>query len=428
MAKKKEKLSLEELLEQVLVKGEDRPYEVPSNWVWTKLDNIVNICTGKKDANYGCENGQYNFFTCAAEPIKCNGYSFEGESILLAGNGANVGLALYYSGKFEAYQRTYVIQPKSNINLKYIFYHFKCFWKEYNSDKQYGSATNYIKIGNFQSYPIPLPPQEEQQRIVKLVELMFEKLDTAKELAQNALDSFENRKASILHKAFTGELTAKWREENGVSFDEWEKKRFGEVATVKSNLVNPKDYINFPHIAPDNIEKRTGKLLEYRTIEQDKVKSGKHRFYPGQILYSKIRPYLSKVVIIDFDGLCSADMYPIETELNTKFLWYYMLSDDFVMYASSAGSRSVLPKINQKELAELPTVVPPILEQKEIVSILDNLLDDEQRAKELCDVIEKIDLMKKAILSRAFRGELGTNNPEEESAVELLKEILMQKV
>ena len=159
------------------------------------------------------------------------------------------------------------------------------------------------------------------------------------------MDSFETRKAAILHKAFTGELTAKWREEHGISIDNWKTTRFDSVAAIRSNLVDPAEYQSFPHIAPDNIEKKTGVLLEYHTIAEDGVTSGKHRFYSGQILYSKIRPYLSKAVVVDFDGLCSADMYPIEAYQNARCLWYYMLSDEFLLQASTAGSRSVLPKM-----------------------------------------------------------------------------------
>ena len=80
----------------VLVPVGEQPYEVPENWCWTKLESIVSIVTGKKDANYGSEEGEYTFFTCAGEPIRCDGYSFEGESLLLPGNGANVGKVFYY--------------------------------------------------------------------------------------------------------------------------------------------------------------------------------------------------------------------------------------------------------------------------------------------------------------------------------------------
>ena len=122
------------------------------------------------------------------------------------------------------------------------------------------------------------------------------------------------------------------------------------------------------------------------------------------------------MVVVDFDGLCSAAMYPIEAIGDARCLWQ----------ASSAGSRSVLPKINQKELSSLTVTIPEsIEEQKELANIIDSLFAKEYQVKETAEtVIEQIDAMKKAILARAFRGELGTNDPSEESAVELLKKIL----
>ena len=341
--------------------------------------------------------------------MRFDDYSFEGESLLFPGNGANLGQVIYYDGQFEVYQRTYVLQKIiESFSLKYLYYHILGFWENYNHDKQYGSATNYIKLGNFLNYIFPLPPTlAEQQRIVKRIETMFAKLDQAQEKAQSVLDSFEPRKAAILHKAFTGELTANWRKENDVSDDSWEEKRFDEIADIKSNLVDVAEYQDFPHIAPDNIEKKTGVLLEYHTVAEDKVKSGKHRFYAGQILYSKIRPYLSKVIVVDFDGVCSADMYPIEAKENTRFLWYQMLSNEFLDKASNSGSRSVLPKINQKELSIISMRICSLPEQQEIVRILDTVLEKESRAKEAAQtVLDQIALLKKSILARAFRGEL----------------------
>lgn len=424
-AKKKENLTPEERLQAALVPDWEQPYKVPENWCWTYLKPISKIRTGKKDANYGSVDGEYPFFTCAAEPIRCHGYSFDCNAILLAGNGDINNISLY-NGKFEAYQRTYVVEIIEPISIDYVFYWFKYRWFDFNKDKMFGTAIPYIRLGNLQEFPIPVPPLTQQQRIVDRIESLFAKLDEAKQKAQDALDSFETRKAAILHKAFTGELTAQWRKEHDVGMESWAKKRFDEVATIKSNLVDPATFPDFPHIAPDNIEKKTGVLLEYHTVSEDGVTSGKHRFYPGQILYSKIRPYLSKVVVVDFDGLCSADMYPIEAKGNTKCLWYYMLSEEFLEQASTAGSRSVLPKINQKELSALTVVLPTLSdEQTEIVHILDDLLAKEQQAKEAAEaVLEQIDLVKKSILARAFRGELGTNDPTEESAVELVKNII----
>ena len=424
-AKKETALTPEERLQAALVPDWEWPYKLPENWCWTYFKSISTIQTGKKDANYGSDEGKYPFFTCAAEPIRCHGYSFDCRAILLAGNG-DINNISRYNGKFEAYQRTYVVKIAEPLCFDYIFYWFKYRWFDFNKGKMFGTAIPYIRLGNLQEFPTPIPPLAEQQRIVDRIESLFAKLDEAKEKAQAVVDSFETRKAAILHKAFTGELTAKWREEHGVSIDNWKTTRFDSVAAIRSNLVDPAEYQSFPHIAPDNIEKKTGVLLEYHTIAEDGVTSGKHRFYSGQILYSKIRPYLSKAVVVDFDGLCSADMYPIEAYQNARCLWYYMLSDEFLLQASTAGSRSVLPKINQKELSALTVHLPTNdREQEEIARILDELFDKEQQTKEAAEaVLDQIDLMKKSILARAFRGELGTNDPSEESAVEFLKQLI----
>lgn len=445
----KEKLSDTELLERALIKDEDKPYDVPKNWVWTKIGNLFDVTSSKRVFKEEWKTEGVPFYRTREIAVLCEKayvdnelfieeemyeeykkkYGVPSENDLLVSGVGTIGKAYVVRKEDKFYFKDGNIIWFKNIgkiNAKYIAYLYKSdFMINQIHDFSSGTTVDTYTIINAKKTIIPLPPLSEQQRIVDIIDSLFEKIDHAKELAQYALDSFENRKSAILHKAFTGELTAKWREENGVCFEkEWKEKIFNDVATVKSNLVDPLQYKNLPHIAPDNIEKRTGKLLDYNTIEQDGVTSGKHKFYSGQILYSKIRPYLSKVVIVDFNGLCSADMYPIETKLNTRYLWYYMLSDDFMMAASSAGSRSVLPKINQKELGQLTVVCPPIEEQGEIVRILDNLFEKEEKAKECCDVIEKIDLMKKTILAKAFRGELGTNNPEEESAIELLKEVL----
>ncbi len=385
------------------VTPEEQPYALPEGWEWVRLGEICKIVTGKEDANFADENGEYFFYTCAEFPNLCNKYVFEGDSVLIAGNGDfHVN---FYDGKFNAYQRTYVLQNFIGTSAKYVYYHTLRNIQEITSGHR-GSTIRYIRLSDLTDSFLPLPPFATQQRIIAHIESLFSKLDRAKELAQSALDKFETRRATILHKAFTGELTAAWRREHGVGDESWEVKRFDEVADIKSNLVDPRKYPDFPHIAPDNIEKHTGVLLKYFTIAEDCVTSGKHRFYPGQIIYSKIRPYLSKLVVVDFDGLCSADMYPIEAKGNTHYLWYYMLSEEFLEQASTAGSRSVLPKINQKELSALKVPITSLPEQREIVRILDKLFEQEQKAKELGGVVEKIELMKKAILARAFREEL----------------------
>lgn len=431
----KKKLSLEELLEQSIIKEEEKSYKIPNNWIWTKLDNIVSICTGKKDANYGCEDGIYPFFTCASEPIKCEGYSFDGESILLPGNGANVGVALYYNGKFEAYQRTYVIQSNNSINLKYVYYHFVGFWKDYNADKQYGSATNYIKLGNFQEYPIPIAPLVEQQRIVERIESLFEKLDAAKELAQDALESFEKRKAAILHKAFTGELTTKWREENKVNLDTWEEKKLKEICTISSggtpSRKKPEYYTgNIPWIKTGEIRWNYIFDAEEKITQEAIDNSSAKLVEKGAVLVAMYGQGLTRgrAAILDTVAATNQAVCVLKVNENSfnKFIYYYFMYNYWKFREEAVGGNQ--PNLSGKIISDFQIKLPLLEEQHEIVTIIDYLLEKEQQAKELCDIIEKIDLMKKAILVRAFRGDLGTNNPEEESAIELLKEALKEKL
>ena len=158
--------------------------------------------------------------------------------------------------------------------------------------------------------------------------------------------------------------------------ESWEWVRFFSVVDIATNLVRPEEYADYMHIAPDNIEKATGTLFECHTVQQDKVVSPNHLFYKGQIIYSKIRPLLRKAVIAPFDGLCSADMYPLNTAINRKYLLRYMLSDAFnLQVATAMSSRVKMPKINQDELSKILIPIPPMREQERIVSKIEELFD-----------------------------------------------------
>lgn len=438
-------LTPEEKLQQALVPEAEQPYKVPANWCWVKAGIVTNIFNGnsinekiKAEKYYGKKEGLifiatkdigFDNVVNYETNVKITDYqNFKiapANTALLCIEGGSSGRKVGFVDQNVCFGNKLCAFASNIINSKFIYYilQSQCFYDQFNN-KRHGLIGG-VSIKDLAEMYFMIPPLAEQQRIVERIESLFAKLDEAKENLQNVLDGFETRKAAILHKAFTGELTAKWRKQHGVSMDSWEMCEFNQIADIKTNLVNPIDFQSYPHIAPDNIEKKTGKLLHYNSVAEDNVKSGKHRFYAGQILYSKIRPYLSKVIIAEFDGLCSADMYPIEAKGNTRFLWYYMLSEHFVYQASTAGSRTVLPKINQKELSKLKINMPTLSEQTEIVRIIDDLLTKEQQAKELAEnALAKVDLIKKAILAHAFRGKLATNNPADEPAVELLKRVL----
>lgn len=437
-------LTLEEKLGQALVPVEEQPYEVPGNWCWVKMGELYQI-NPKNEADDESEAAFIPMDKIAPDMVSDFSYEIQpwkkakkGHTQFADGDVAFAKISPCFENRKSMIisglpngigggTTELIVLRNSNIFQRFTFWLITDEYFIQNGKQTYSGTVGQqrISMDYVRTYPVPLPPLAEQQRIVDRIESIFAKLDEAKEKAQAVVDGFELRKSAILHKAFTGELTAQWREDNNKNNSDWHKVRFDEVAEIKSNLVDPTDYQDYPHIAPDNIEKKTGVLLEYRTIAEDGVKSGKHRFYAGQILYSKIRPYLSKVATVDFDGLCSADMYPIDANGNTKFLWYYMLSDEFLDQASNSGSRSVLPKINQKELSRIMVRITSLEEQQVVADVLDSLFEKEQQAKEAAEaVLDQIDTMKKSVLARAFRGELGTNDPAEESAVELLKNFL----
>ena len=155
------------------VSEEEKPYALPQGWEWVRLGALVTVQTGKKDVNEGHESGLYPFFSCASAPLKSNNFSFDCEALLLPGNGANVGQVTRYNGKFEAYQRTYILSDFLFDIASYLEKVLNARFLKSIEGKQYGSAINYIKIGNLTDLLVPLPPLAEQHRIVaKIDELM----------------------------------------------------------------------------------------------------------------------------------------------------------------------------------------------------------------------------------------------------------------
>jgi type I restriction enzyme S subunit len=427
-------LTIEEKLEQAFVPKSEQPYTIPKNWVWTKLGRLVDIKTGKEDANFATEQGKYFFFTCAEDPLLCDTSVFYGESVLIAGNGAfHVN---YYDGEFNAYQRTYVIQNFKAVNGKFVYYHTLRDIQNITSGNR-GSTIRYIRLGDLTGSLFPLPPIPEQHRIVARIESLFEKLDHARELVQSALDSFESRKAAILHKAFTGELTAKWRNENGVGLESWKIIPLSQLAHIQTGLAkgkkNTKRTIQMPYLRVANVQDGYLDLAEIKTISVEENKVDRYILQQEDVLFTEGG---------DFDKLGRGAVWQSEIEpclhqnhvfavrpdqstLNAFYLAYLAGSQYGKNYFLSCSKQTTnLASINSTQLKAFPVLCPQIKEQQEIICVLTRLIKKEQQAKDQLEpILDQIDMMKKSILARAFRGELGTNDPSEESAMELLKNL-----
>ena len=434
-AKKETALTPEERLQAALVPDWEWPYKLPENWCWTYFKSISTIQTGRKDANYGSDEGKYPFFTCAAEPIRCHGYSFDCRAILLAGNG-DINNISRYNGKFEAYQRTYVVKIAEPLCFDYIFYWFKYRWFDFNKGKMFGTAIPYIRLGNLQEFPTPIPPLAEQQRIVDRIESLFAKLDEAKEKAQAVVDSFEARKAAILHKAFTGELTAKWRRTHGLSLDTWKEvaadSLFEYVTSGSRGWAKYYDESGAVFIRMGNLDHGTIEL-DFSDIQHvklpNKAEGQRSRIRKNDILIS-ITADVGMVGLVrndDFEAYINQHIAlarPVMSE-SAEFIAWYLVSDIGLkqMQEKQRGATKVGLSLN--DIRALQLKIPLIEEQNEILKVIKMWIGKEHQAKEAAEVVlDQIDLMKKSILARAFRGELGTNDPSEESVVELLKQLI----
>lgn len=443
MAKKKQiELTIEEKLQNALVPKEEQPYKIPSNWCWTYIHNIAIVVTGKTPSKKNKEyyGGKFPFFKpadldagrnmqYATEYLSEKGKSI---SVIIPEKATGIccigtiGKCGYFLVEGTTNQQINTVISKINPLYSYYFFNTNSFVRELIF-KASATTIAIVNKSKLESCLFPVAPLNEQQRIVNIIESLFVKLDRAKELIENTLAQFEQNKMAILHKAFTGELTVKWRKENNIDLSSWKKCELKEVFKVVKDKYNPQtenQIVNY--IGLENIETSKGIISKSNSSE---VKSIKTKFKKDDVLYGKLRPYLNKHDVVNFDGICSTDILVFRfNDINTaKYINYYFNLPMFIQYAVENSSGINLPRVSEKTISKYKISLPTIEEQQEIVNILDNLLAKYNKIKNLEQQLEKIELLKKAILAKVFRGELGTNNPDEESAENLLKEILAEK-
>ena len=255
---------------------------------------------------------------------------------------------------------------------------------------------------------------------------MLDKLDIAKELVQSALDSFAARKATILHKAFNGELTAKWRVEHGIKLESWEKVSLGNCgqwfgggtpSTTKDEYwdsgtvlwVTAKDMKTVKILTTQ--DKITNKAVAESTAKL--INKPALLFVMLSGILRRTLPIGMTIQAVTINQDLKA-LVPNEGVL-LEYLCWFCISREGDIREKCSKSGTTVESINSQALYSYSVNLPTLPEQQEITRILDSLLEKEKGATELASTIEKIDRMKKVILARAFRGELGTNDPNEES-------------
>lgn len=441
MPKKKTALTIEERLQQALVPAEEQPYEVPENWVWVRLGAIAEIVTGgtpsKKHPDY--YGGNFPFYKPsdldqgrltydASEYL-----SEEGKKVsrIIPKNSTavccigSIGKCGYLMCEGTTNQQINSAIPKIN---SLCLYYYLCTENFVQNLLSMASATTIaiVNKSKMESCAFPLPPLSEQQRIVERIEELFAKLDEAKERLQEVADSFAVRKAAILHKAFTGELTQQWRCENGVSDESWEEKKLGEVALLLSGQDFPPTKYNsdgngIPYITGASNFDDTHILINRWTDEPSVIAQEN-----DVLLVCKGSGY-GKTIIADFKEAHIARQIMalrVKEIIDNNLLLYYLRNKNRFIKEQGQG---LIPGLSRKVILSLTINLPTLPEQHEIVRLIDDLLARERKAQQAAEqALASIDLMKKSILARAFRGELGTNKASEASALELLKQVLAE--
>lgn len=182
----------------------------------------------------------------------------------------------------------------------------------------------------------------------------------------------------------------------------------GEVAWIDAKLVDPRlsAYSSLPHVSGENIVPVTGELRELRSAAEDGMESGKYLFSAGNVLYSKLRPYLRKASLVDFSGLCSADIYPISTDgrrLSPAYARLLLVSPDFTRFADEASARSRMPKLNREQLFAYEFPLPPLDEQHRIALALKERLAVVEEARQAAQAqLDEIRQLPARLLAQAF--------------------------
>ena len=442
--RKKESLTPEEHLQAALVPESEQPYKVPGNWCWTYLtkgaaeclDSFRKPINASERAN---REGDIPYYGATGQVGWIDDFLTNEQLVLVGEDGAPFldlikDKAYIIEGKAWVNNHAHILRSRFGaVGNLFLLHYLNIF-----NYRDFVNGTTRLKLtqSSMDTMPVPIPPFSEQQRIVDRIESLFAKLDEAKQKAQDALDSFETRKAAILHKAFTGELTAQWRKEHGVGMESWENLKFENIIED-----GPQNGLYKPQTAYGTGTKTLridcfydGAVLPWENLKRlalTKNEIEQYHLNVNDIVINRVNSmaYLGKSALIrELPEECVFESNMMRISLTTQkaipeYIIKYLNSVIGVQELRKNAKQAVnQASINQQDVKNVAIKLPKLEEQAEIVRIVDDLLVREQQAKEAAEgVLEKIDLIKKAILARAFRGELGTNDPSEESAVGLLK-------
>ena len=426
----------------------EQPYQVPENWCWVFFSSLIILISGRDVALSECnDEGKGIPYILGASNLEKNIFSIERwietpqvvslkDDILLSVKGTIGKIYIQREEQINISRQIMAIRPSISLSSKFAYWFLTSIVEEL---REAGNGLiPGISRNDILCRPFPLPPIAEQQRIVDRIESLFAKLDEAKEKAQAVVDGFEDRRTMILHKAFSGELTAFWRQAHNVREETWEVLTLNDVADYKKGPFGSS--ITKAMFVPKG--ERTYKVYEQGNAIRKTIDYG--HYYINEQKYNELKGFAVQAgdIIISCAGTIG-EVYKLPEEceagvinqalmrvrlhpnIEERFFSYYfgeVIKGDVIDQANGTAIKNIPPF---KVMKAMDIKLPSLVEQKAIVDLLDEMLRKEEQAQETAEnVIFNIDELKKSILARAFRSELSTNDPADESAEELLKRIL----
>ena len=317
------------------------------------------------------KNGKYPVYGASGRIGSMETYQQEHQTVAVVKDGAGIGRTMLLPEKSSIIGTMQYLIPKNCIEPEYLYYAVKYMHLE----KYFSGATiPHIYFRDYKTEEFNLHNKTEQQEIISTLKRV------------EAVISNRREQLAMLDELVKARFVEMFGDFKSNSKG-WSIVKFDEFAQIDGNMTTDYEkYADYPHIGIDSIEKETGTLKGYRTVKEDGVVSGKYFFTPQHIIYSKIRPNLNKVALPDFEGLCSADAYPIlpnPKNCNRVFLALAMRSNYFLDYILQFSARTNLPKVNRKEIAGFSMPLPPLPLQNQFadfVAEVDKSKADVQKA------------------------------------------------
>ena len=336
---------------------------------WKPLKKVCNfISTGKLNANAMDENGIYPFFTCNEKPYKINNYAFDMEAILISGNGSQVGHLNYFKGKFNAYQRTYVIGEFDNNTLVMYLYHYLNFkLRDYITINSKKGSVPYITLPMLEKFEIPIPPLSVQTEIVKILDALTA---LTSELTSELIlrrKQYEYYREKLLSEEELGKVGFEWRTLGDVA----KIQRGASPRPISQYITDDPNGIPWIKIGDTSLDSKyienTAQKITIEGAEKSRILKSGDFVMSNSMSYG--RPYILKISGAIHDGWASISDF--ENILNSDFLYYYLSSNTVQSYWNGKINSSSVSNLNSDIIKSLPIPIPALHIQIEIAKTLD---------------------------------------------------------